>query len=401
MSFIQINKKAVLIGSAVIILLAAVWVWMTPDKVPAYSMTRQDYVPSLLLSGEVTAKGNTVLSTLSSGKVIKCPVQAGDNVKRDQLLVQIDDTQALIDRDRAAAAVQIARSELQKAASVSREEARSISIQADIAKEKSQLEYARIKALAEAGGASAADLEQAEQNLRVNEEKANSARAALLALTQGGSSIMILQAQLQQMQLDLAEKQIAVKQMRILAPADGVLLDLYVRPGETVASGSQVAVLAAGRELRIKIQPDQRYASLAGLGNQAKIWLTNQADTKWDSTVVYREPVGNAEQGSFTAELELSQPVAKLYPGQLVSVQLFGVAAPAALILPENYLTAQDGQNGVWLAVNNRAKFTSVKSGLFTSNGVVIEAGLKEGDIVLQPAGLQENQKVTPLLQED
>jgi len=395
MDYIRNNKKLLFIMAGVLLAGCLLFYWLRPASVAALTVTEQEYIPSLLLSGEVIAEGSTLLSSLSTGKVVACPVTKGESVKKGQLLVQIDDTQARIERDRAASAVRTAAAQLEKAQTVTFEQARATSIQADLALEAAQRDYEQTKALAEAGAVSQTQLEQAQRNLKLNQELARSARAALESVSGSGSAIAILQAELQQRQLDLQEKERLLAEYQILAPADGELLDLYVKPGELLTSGSRAALLAAGQGLRVKVQPDQRYADLAAVGNKAQVWITNDAGVKWDASVVYTEPLGNAEQGSFTAELAFDQEP-PLYPGQLLSVQLFAAKQPDAVILPENYLTMQDGQNGVWKAIDGRAEFVTVQLGIRTGDGVVVTQGLKEGDMVLLPEGLQEGQRVFP-----
>lgn len=395
MDYIRNNKKLLFIMAGVLLAGCLLFYWLRPASVAALTVTEQEYIPSLLLSGEVIAEGSTLLSSLSTGKVVACPVTKGESVKKGQLLVQIDDTQARIERDRAASAVRTAAAQLEKAQTVTFEQARATSIQADLALEAAQRDYEQTKALAEAGAVSQTQLEQSQRNLKLNQELARSARAALESVSGSGSAIAILQAELQQRQLDLQEKERLLAEYQILAPADGELLDLYVKPGELLTSGSRAALLAAGQELRVKVQPDQRYADLAAVGNKAQVWVTNDAGVKWDASVVYTEPLGNAEQGSFTAELAFDQEP-PLYPGQLLSVQLFAAKQPDAVILPENYLTMQDGRNGVWKAIDGRAEFVTVQLGIRTGDGVVVTQGLKEGDMVLLPEGLQEGQRVFP-----
>ncbi|HRX22032.1 MAG TPA: biotin/lipoyl-binding protein [Syntrophomonadaceae bacterium] len=395
MDYIRNNKKLLFIMAGVLLAGCLLFYWLRPASVAALTVTEQEYIPSLLLSGEVIAEGSTLLSSLSTGKVVACPVTKGESVKKGQLLVQIDDTQARIERERAASAVRTAAAQLEKAQTVTFEQARATSIQADLALEAAQRDYEQTKALAEAGAVSQTQLEQSQRNLKLNQELARSARAALESVSGSGSAIAILQAELQQRQLDLQEKERLLAEYQILAPADGELLDLYVKPGELLTSGSRAALLAAGQGLRVKVQPDQRYADLAAVGNKAQVWITNDAGVKWDASVVYTEPLGNAEQGSFTAELAFDQEP-PLYPGQLLSVQLFAAKQPDAVILPENYLTMQDGRNGVWKAIDGRAEFVTVQLGIRTGDGVVITQGLKEGDMVLLPEGLQEGQRVSP-----
>ncbi len=388
--------RAAIYGTGILLLLFALWSGLRPMPVPAYSVVKQDYVPSLLLSGEVIAEGSTLLSSTGSGKVLDCPVDKGEKVQKGHLLVQIDDVQARVERDRAAAAVQLANSQLQKASTVTREEVWAKSVQADLAQEDAERQYARLTVLAEAGAVSEAELEQAERQQKLTQQLALSARAALESFSTEGSSLAILQAELRQRQLDLAEKELQLEQYQILAPADGVLLDLYVLPGEFLSVGSRVALLAAGEGLRIKIQPDQRYAELAAVGNKAEVWITNDATMKWPAQVVYKEPSGNAEQGSFTAELGFSQVEPPLYPGQLLTVQLFGPSQSATIILPDRFLTVEMGQNGVWLAKEGRAVFIPLQIGLRTKDGVVITQGLQAGDLVLIPDGMRENKRVAP-----
>jgi len=395
MDYIRNNKKLLFIMAGVLLAGCLLFYWLRPASVAALTVTEQEYIPSLLLSGEVIAEGSTLLSSLSTGKVVACPVTKGESVKKGQLLVQIDDTQARIERERAASAVRTAAAQLEKAQTVTFEQARATSIQADLALEAAQRDYEQTKALAEAGAVSQTQLEQSQRNLKLNQELARSARAALESVSGSGSAIAILQAELQQRQLDLQEKERLLAEYQILAPADGELLDLYVKPGELLTSGSRAALLAAGQGLRVKVQPDQRYADLAAVGNKAQVWITNDAGVKWDASVVYTEPLGNAEQGSFTAELAFDQEP-PLYPGQLLSVQLFAAKQPDAVILPENYLTMQDGRNGVWKAIDGRAEFVTVQLGIRTGDGVVVTQGLKEGDMVLLPEGLQEGQRVFP-----
>ncbi len=396
MNYITQHKKQVTYMTVGLLVVLLLWLAFKPAAVPAYRIVAGDYVPSLLVSGEVIAERSTLLSAQSPGRVLDCPVRKGDKITQGQLLVQIDATQLILDRDRAAAAVNMASSQLQKASSVTLEDARANSIQADLARDKAEVEFNRQKALFDAGAISMAQLEEAERNHIISQEKARSARTLMESLQEGGSNRAVLQAELKQRQLDLAEKEMLLSQSRILAPADGELLDLYVSPGELTAVGAQVALVASGAGLKVKIEPDQRYAGLAATGNRAQVWLTNAADTKWEALVAYTEPLANAEQGSFAAELEFTGAIPPLYPGQLVSVQLFGAVQPNAIIIPETYVAVQEGHSGVWLIRDNRARFTPVQLGTSTVDGVVVAGGLQAGDVIGSPEGRREDQRVAP-----
>ena len=124
MDYIRNNKKLLFIMAGVLLAGCLLFYWLRPASVAALTVTEQEYIPSLLLSGEVIAEGSTLLSSLSTGKVVACPVTKGESVKKGQLLVQIDDTQARIERERAASAVRTAAAQLEKAQTVTFEQAR-------------------------------------------------------------------------------------------------------------------------------------------------------------------------------------------------------------------------------------------------------------------------------------
>ena len=101
----------------------------------------------------------------------------------------------------------------------------------------------------------------------------------------------------------------------------------------------------------------------------------------------YTEPLANGT-GFLTAD-DFETPVS----GTIA--QLFS-PTQNAIILPEKYLTTQEGQNGVWKASEGKARFIPVQMGLRADDGVVITSGLQTGDLVLAPEGLQENQRIKP-----
>jgi hypothetical protein len=68
MTYIQQHKRIIL--AALLICLAGfiLYFWLRPTPTEAFQITEQEYIPSLLLSGEVIAEGSTQLSSPRSGK---------------------------------------------------------------------------------------------------------------------------------------------------------------------------------------------------------------------------------------------------------------------------------------------------------------------------------------------
>lgn len=391
------HKKPVIAGT---ILLAAVlcfiYYFFNPVAVSAFYVKQQDYVPTLLLSGEVISEFDTALSTQNTAIVSECPFKKGDTVKKGQVVVKLDDRQALIARDQARQEVEMTQARIVRTGTVDLQAAILTSVQADLEAQQAQRHDERIDILAGANAVSLQEVEQADQDLKLALEKARSAKAALEALQPRGVDLQILQHELLQRRLALADKELVLEQHKLLAPHDGVILELYAQPGELLQAGSKAALLASTRQNRIKIQPDQRYNALMAINNQAQVWLPSDARSKWPATVVFVEPSGNADQGSFTAELSLEQNVPELYPGRLVSVQVFGSPIIQGIIIPELYLSAYEGKTGVWLAGKQGCHFAELQLGIRTPDGIVVLNGLKEGDIVLKAGKYKEGLRVAP-----
>jgi len=389
------NRTKMVITVLIAGVLIISYLWLRAERVTGLQVVSEDYTPSLLLSGEVIAETQITLSSLISGTVVQSQVKAGDQVKAGQVILQLDDRQAVIARDAAAMAVETARANLRLASTLSQENARSASIEADLAAEKARLHYERMQSLYQNGAISQQELEAAQQSQTISAENAKSARLFLESYQNGGVNLEILQSQLKQRQSDLEAKELGVLQHRITAPADGIVLENLAREGEMVLPGTSLAVLTAGQQIRIRIQPDQRYSQLISANNQALVWIPYEAAEKWEARVISTEPAGNAEQGSIKAELALAQEVPELYPGRLVSVQLFGALQEDVIIIDNAYLTVDKGQEGVWIARNDRAHFVPVQTGLRSPEGILIREGLNKGDLILEPQGLREGQRVS------
>lgn len=398
-------KKYILTGIAVLAVALFLVYGAKPREVTAIFVSGEEYFPSVLLSGEVVFQGTVQISSKISGVVTQSLVEKGKVVKKGDLLVQLDNAQAKIDRDKAAAAVEGTLAKLKEAETVSLGEAQAQRTRTELDLDKAKKEFERVSTLAESGIVSQAELEQAERNLKLAEDGLRQAQTKLESLQPQGAGISILEAELRQRRLDLADMELLLKDYTIRAPGSGKVLDIYVSQGELISQGSRVALLSEGEGLRVKIQPDQRYSYLVAPGNMAKVWDSSSPDVKWDAKITSLDPTGNADQGSLTAELELVSPgasggyssaIPRFYPGQIVNVQIFGEAQKNTIVLPDTFLVVQDGENGVWLSVDNKAVFTPVDMGLRTEAGVVIEKGLKQGNLVLAPEGLKEGQKVVP-----
>ncbi|MDB6090492.1 MAG: hypothetical protein JWN85_3276 [Gammaproteobacteria bacterium] len=165
-------------------------------------------------------------------RIVAVYVEAGDHVKRGQLLAKLDESVLVPQVNRLAASLEQARA------------------QAAL----STAEYRRAKAVEAAGALSAEDIEK---------RRATSAT--------DDAAVKVVAAQ-------LAEAEARLNRTRVVAPVDGTVLTRKAEVGQIASSGSEALFrIASGGEVEMRGQIAEQDLAALKLGQPASIYLTGQA----------------------------------------------------------------------------------------------------------------------------
>ncbi len=196
------------------------------------------------------------LSATAGGVITRVFKQDGDSVRKDEILLQLDD-------DLEQARIRELRSQLTtQRAQISIEESslRSVELQ-HIYKQK---QLATAKALVQKGAETrqaADDLESEVNTLAADVDKAK-------------ASVRYAEGKLEELaqQLHVAETEARKKQLR--APLDGYLLDMQVTPGAAIAQyGTYAEFAPTGRKI-IRAEVDELFCQQLRIGQQVKVRYT-------------------------------------------------------------------------------------------------------------------------------
>lgn len=273
---------------------------------------RASTVSGRTFSGTVTARVQSDLGFRIAGKVQERLVDAGESVRRGQVLMRLDpDDAQLADRSQQAAVL---------AASAQAERA--------IADE------VRYRGLRDAGFVSASSYDQAKA-------AADVARAQLGA---------------QRAQASLSGN--AANYTRLVADADGVVIETLAEPGQVVSSGQVVVRIArAGpREARIDLPETMRLEiGRAGVATLFGAESTT-APTKLRQLTDAADPVTR----TFDARFTLGEALADAPLGATVTVEIAdaGAAPERALEVPLAAVLDTGAGPGVWVVHDTPAKVT-------------------------------------------
>ncbi len=360
------------VGTAVLVLLGALAFValrtgpLAPVKVTVTSVSEGSLNPAIFGIGAVEAKRNWMVGPTVAGRVLSVKVDVGDAVKAGQLLAEMDP----VDLDQRLAALD---------ASLARAGSAQAAAQAQVTDATAR------RALALANNQRNQDL--ARQNFispgaleaRVQELASATAaqQAALANLTGAGQDQQRLKAE----RAGLAQQR---GNVRLLAPADGVVTTRDAEAGSTVVAGQPVLRLIDPTSLWVRLRVDQGRSGGLAPGLPARIVLRSQPGAPLKGQVARIELLADAVTEERIAQVAFAQPPVGVSVGEMAEVTLQLPTTAQALLLPNASIQVQKGQTGVWQLKGGKPEFVPVQLGAHSLDGQVqVLQGVSQGDEVV------------------
>ena len=175
------------------------------------------------------------------------------------------------------------------------------------------------------------------------------------------------------------------RNLRLIAPVDGVVAVRSADPGTTIVAGQSVVEIIDPKSLWINVRFDQTSAS--GLAGElpARIVLRSRSGQTLTGRVLHVEPKADAVTEETLAKVVFDVIPQPLPPvGELAEVTVDLPELPAAPSI-QNAAVRRDGDKiGVWQIVDGDLRFTPVKLGAADLNGSVqVREGLGVGDQIV------------------
>jgi multidrug efflux system membrane fusion protein len=307
--------------------------------------------------GEIRAREESALSFRVGGSLVRRLVDVGDEVKRGDLLAELDPDDLRLQAGAAQAQLAAAEAQLVRAS-------------ADRAR------FARL----------------AEQQLvsRSALDAQNAAHAAALGQVRAARA-----------QLDVARNQAAYAQLR--APRDGVIALRHVEAGQTVAPGQPVFTLAGSgaREVAIAL-PEARIRDF-GVGQPVLVEPWNAAGRRLPGKIREIAPAADPQARTYAARVALAgEAEAAVELGQSARVYVRDVGQDHALRIPLSAIQrGAGGATAVWRVdpATGTLHLQPVRLGPFAADSAPVLQGLGSGDWIVAAGGhlLREGQRVAPV----
>ncbi len=290
-----------LLGGAVVLGLAALWFFVLrgggeADPWRTETVQRGQIVRSVSASGVLEALVTVEVGSQLSGQVTEVLVDYNDRVRRGQTL-------AILDPQTQRSAVE------QSAAAVAAAQASVAQAEANV--QLAQAEYDRQKFLFDRGIVAQAALDSASASLATARASVRSARA-----------------QVAQQQAQLRSNQANLARTTIVAPIDGIVIDRQIEPGQTVASGLNVAVLFTLAQDLSRVQAlinvDEADIGAVAVGQPVRFTVDSFPEDTFmgEVTQVRMLPTTESSVVAYTVVAEADNPGEKLMPGMTANAEI-------------------------------------------------------------------------------
>lgn len=430
--------KKIAIGAGIVVLVAIIVGFTVHQSsknvvtVQTGKVQRQDLNTVVSASGEIKPKTYVNIGANAYGKITRLYVKEGDQVKKGQLLAQIDNVQSAADMSANQAAVQAAETDAVAAdAALKTSQADLVRAQADY--DRNKRDWERAQNLFKDGLIAKSDFDM-RQNAWATADAGLSQAQARVAQTKAQQDSAA--RHVSQARANLTRVTDVLQKTSYSAPYDGVVTNLPVREGESVVEGIQNALgstlmtIADMSVITAEVKVDETDIVNVHLGQPAEITIDaipkkifhGNVSEIGDNAIVRSSGVSTSQSATASEEAKdfkvvvtLTDPPKDLRPGLSTTAKITTATRSNALSVPIQALTLRtkdqiDAQNnppgsvhaaapaatevaskskksddiqGVFVIRSRKAMFVPVTTGITGMTDIEVLDGLKEGDEVV------------------
>jgi HlyD family secretion protein len=388
------KKWKIVIGLAIAAVIAVVLMGSLRSKdrnlpkVTTAKVEKMDLVSKVTANGKIQARRKVDLSALVMGQIVNLAVNEGDQVKKGQLLLQIDKTQLAAAAAGSEASLAAMRNDLEAAKATA---------------EQARIDYERAKRNFEAKILAEADLQKARSSL-------DTARANLAATEE----------RMRQAGAALAGSRDSLSKTTVTAPISGVVTALPIKEGEVTVigtmnnPGTQLLTISDMSEVEAVMMVDETSTPQVKIGQTTDLSVDAYPGKKFkgvvtevgSSPIPKNDPdlltlVANSEAINFKVKIRVDSPPESVRPGFSVTAEIVTGRNEGATAIPIQSLVVRDvpkkdgkktasgrpeTEEGVYLVKDGKLEFQKVETGLAGELMIEVKKGPTVGqEIVTGP----------------
>ncbi|MGH9544467.1 MAG: efflux RND transporter periplasmic adaptor subunit [Terriglobales bacterium] len=429
------GKKIFIGGGIAIALLAIAGIAVHQSRkgvvtVQTGKAVRQDLASIVSASGEIKPKTYVNIGANAFGKITRLYVKEGDQVRKGQLLAQLENVQSSADMNATQAALEAAQTDaLAATAGLNTSAADLNRAQSDL--ERAQLDWTRAQGLYK--DSLIAKSEYDSQKAAWQTAKAGLAQAQA-RVAQAKAQQESAERHIAQNRANLTHAADVLKKTTYAAPFSGTITNLPVREGETVvigiqnSPGSTLMTLADMSVITAEVRVDETDIVNVRLGQPAEVTIDAIPRKVFKATVTEigdnaivrstgvstsQTTSASQEAKDFKVVVTLQDPPPNLRPGLSATAKVTTATRTGALSIPIQALTVRSREDlkassekgdvqaaappteasnldnadkevqGVFVIRDRKAEFLPVQTGITGTTDIEVLSGLKVGDEIV------------------
>jgi len=446
----QLSKWVIRLGLLLVpVLVIGFLIWRSsrPTSVTTVQPTLVPITETVASSGRVTGMTETFVGAQAQGVVDQLFVKEGDRVSAGQTLATIKNDVAEAQVSQAQQAVRTAQAQLaqtargplpseveaataqarqaeaqvvQQRAAITQAQRSVVQQQAQLSQLQAEQELAakqleRTRTLAAQGIVPRAELDQAQTNWRVAQERVAAQRQAIelaqanvrqarASLQSAQANALAQQAQARTVQSGARPEDVQVARRRlreaeqalnvarrqaansvVAAPFSGLVTEINAELGQSV--GAQGVLKLVSGDLEVQLDVDESNLSDLRLGQTAIISSSTFASSTFEGTVTELGAEVDVSRGTIEVTVRPADPPDWLRPGQTVNVNVITAKNVPRLLVPATALTRSGDQTVVFVVQSGVALEKPVVTRAPTEEGVPVLAGLTGEERIIVDAG--------------
>lgn len=362
---------------------AVIWIGARTANAVTVSPVSAPIAQTLVFSGRVATPSKVELGATITGRVAEVRANKGDVARAGDPLLRLesDEIAAQLAQARAARQAAVARLDGQRELAVPTSEASLAQAEANL--EAARREASRTRELFVKGFVSQARVDETQRALEVAQAQARAAHAAARAQRGGGTETAQMRLRLRETQAAESLATARLAQTRIVAPADGRVIDRLVEPGQIVQPGRGLLVFAIAGATQLVAQADEKF--LAQLAPRQPVTVVADAfpGQPFAASVSAIAPGVDAQRGTIEVKALVAEPPSFLREDMTLTMQVLVGRKERALTVPASAVIGAGRDASLRVVEDGRVRERAVRTGLRTLQVVEIVEGLDARAAVL------------------
>ena len=335
--------------------------------------------------GTVRSKAASVLSSRITGQILAVHVREGDRVQAGQLLIEIDNRQAVAQVQKAQAGMREAQEMLEE---VERniQAAEAAKVAADANKTLATSTFNRYKTLLERHSVSPQEFEEAQARYRAaiaEADRVEETRRAILAKKE-----QVL-ARMEQARAEVNQSNLSVGYAQIASPIEGLVTAKPAEVGAMATPGLPLLTVEDDTHYRLEAAVEESQIGKIRYGTPVRVRIDALGPMEWLGRVAELGPAADPSSRSSIVKVDLPQKGDRARGRQILRSGLFGkalfsIGQRQVLTLPEKAVMRRGQLQEIYvLDSENIARLRLIQTGKQYDPRVEILAGLREGERVV------------------